>query len=199
MEIAQDDEMMLSQVESKVYSIVELFNRPVTVEEIAYEMGMDDAIIARLFDSLVKKDKLVIYSPSTGKIDYYAPYNSKSGLDAVLSQKYADLIGPLQEKYNQAETEQKRLKDQLNSLYANIITMMGVFVAIFALIIVNINGIGLIIQPESSIKDAIIKLLMLNIPLLISIIVLILGIKWLTSTSKFKKKGDKRTRAGKNT
>ncbi len=90
MENTQDDEMMLSQTERKVYSIIEMFNRPVTVEEIAYEMGVETNTIARVFGSLVKKDKLVVYPSSSGKLDYYAPYNSKSGLNAVLSQKFVD-------------------------------------------------------------------------------------------------------------
>ena len=64
-------------------------------------------------------------------------------------------------------------------MYANLLTIMGIFVAIFALIVINIEAIGMFTSNVMSSTDLFWSLVKLNIPIVVTITILILLIKFL--------------------
>lgn len=184
---AMTEDKFLNELEQKILQVVMLYNRPVTVSEIANELAISQHRAALLFSSLVEKGNLVVFSSSNRRAKYYAVSNSKEAIDKELSQKYVDLIEPLEKKYEEIKLEQAKLTEQLNGVYVQLITLMGIFVVIFALIIINVSAIG---EFANSIADPIElckTLAVLNIPLVISLFFLTLLIKWVIKPSKKKK------------
>ena len=169
----------LSSIERKVLQVITVFNRPVSAEEIAYEMGMPKDIVLKILENLVNKGNVVIYQSKIGDQTYYTPLSSKSGLDSVLSQKYADMAAGLEKKYLEVRSENDILKAKIEQFYSNIITIMGVFIALFALIVINIEAIGMFVSDISDSSDLFWSLLKLNIPIIITIAVLLVLIKLL--------------------
>lgn len=172
----------LSDIEQKFLRAISLYNRPVTVSEIATELGISSATVSRRFQSLLQKGNIVEYTANGGKQRYYTPTLSKTGLDAVLSQKYADIAGSLEKQYADIKAENDNLRQQIDKLYANILTLMGIFVSIFSLIIINVDAIGSFMMNVDNSDVLFRTLIKLNVPLVTAIVVLILLIKFLFLT-----------------
>lgn len=170
----------LNDAERKILQVITLFNRPVTIDEVSAELDLPFRYVQEVFSQLQKKGNIVIYE-SRGR-QYYAPITSKDGLDAILSQKYADIASSLESQYAEIKDENEDLRQQIRGLYANILTLMGIFVAIFSLIVVNVNGIGIYLQTVADSTEMFYALLKLNIPLILAIFFLILMVKLLLNT-----------------
>ena len=170
----------LNDAERKILQVITLFNRPVTIDEVSAELDLPFRYVQEVFSQLQKKGNIVIYE-SRGR-QYYAPITSKDGLDAILSQKYADIASSLESQYAEIKDENEDLRQQIQGLYANILTLMGIFVAIFSLIVVNVNGIGIYLQTVADSTEMFYALLKLNIPLILAIFFLILMVKLLLNT-----------------
>lgn len=181
------EDTMLDSIERKVLRTMTLFNRPVTVNEISEELNMSTNYVNRVFSQLQNKGNIVAYI-SRGN-QYYAPTTSKGGLDAILSQKYADIASSLENRYAEIKAENEELRQQISRLYANILTLMGIFVAIFSLIVININAIGIFLKDVTDSTEMFYSLLKLNIPVLLTIFFFLLMIKFLlyTPTKRSKK------------
>lgn len=172
----------LSEIEQKFLKAISLYNRPVTVSEIATELGVSRPMVIHQLQSLLKKGNIVKYASQDGVQQYYSPTVSKTGLDAVLSQKYADIAGSLEKQYADIKAENDNLRQQIDKLYANILTLMGIFVSIFSLIIINVDAIGSFMMNVDNSDVLFRTLIKLNVPLLTAIVVLILLIKLLFLT-----------------
>ena len=172
----------LSETEQKFLKAISLYNRPVTVSEIATELGVSRPMVIHQLQSLLKKGNIVEYTSNGGKQRYYTPTLSKTGLDAVLSQKYADIAGSLEKQYADIKAENDNLRQQIDKLYANILTLMGIFVSIFSLIIINVDAIGSFMMNVDNSDVLFRTLIKLNVPLVTAIVVLILLIKFLFLT-----------------
>lgn len=168
----------LTEIEQKVFQVISLLNRPVTIREISKEMNIPLAVAREVFHSLEEKGNIVAYASEQAKSQYYTPTASKTGLDALLSQKYVDMVGPLEKQYEDIKAENENLKQQVNKLYANILTLMGIFVAIFSLIVINVNAIGTYVITISTSEELFGALVKLNIPLTVAIVVLVLLIRF---------------------
>ena len=176
----------LSEAEQKFLKVISLYNRLVTISEIAFELSVPIKVATRYFQSLLQKGNIVEYTSNGGKQRYYTPTLSKTGLDAVLSQKYADIAGSLEKQYADIKAENDNLRQQIDKLYANILTLMGIFVSIFSLIIINVDAIGSFMMNVDNSDVLFRTLIKLNVPLVIAIAVLILLIRFLLLT-KLKK------------
>ena len=170
-------DQVLSEMERTILQAITVYNRPVTAQEIAYELNISLHTVNSLFRKLVEKGNLVKYSTSNNRSTYYAVANSKEAIDQALSQKYVDMIAPLEKKFDEIKEAQEKLDVQLQGVYAQIITLMGIFVAVFALVIVNVNAIGEFTRSITDICELCKALAILNIPLVISLAALMLFIK----------------------
>jgi len=180
------EETILNEMERKVLGCMALYNRPVTVREISFELNLPLKKVAAVFKSLQKKGNIVIYSSEKGERDFYALTTSKAGMESALSQMYADIAGALEKQYESIKTENEHLQQQIDKIYANILTLMGIFVAIFALIVININGIGLFVEKTTTFDELFWALLKLNVPLILAIGILVALIKWFLHSKKRK-------------
>lgn len=180
------DDKFLDELERKVLQAIIMYNRPVTVHEIANELAISLHRGNYIFSRLIDKGNLIALSSSKGRNKYYVASNSKEAIDKALSQKYVDLIEPLEKKYEEIKLEQAKLNDQLNSVYVQILTLMGIFVAIFALIIINVSSIGEFAKNIADPMEMLKTLIILNVPLVISLIALTGLIKWVIKPPKKK-------------
>lgn len=169
----------LNEFQRKVLQVITLYNRPVTMEEVAEEMGVPYKRAQQAFNVLVSVGNIVTYTSSKSHQRYYALTASKSGIDAMLAQKYADMAGSFEKQYQEVKAENAHLREQIDKLYANILTLMGIFVAIFALIVINVSAIGSYAAEALHSGDLFFTLFKLNVPLVVSISVLVLLIKYL--------------------
>ncbi|HZK62129.1 MAG TPA: HTH domain-containing protein [Anaerovoracaceae bacterium] len=200
----------------KVLKVIEIYNRPVTAREIANEMDISMQTVYGAIQQLLREGKIEEYSSEDAslnnsaisrKINYYAVAQSNlpivdSRLDSLavltdkynsfskkLSQEYVNLDTEIREQTNLLEARVNELENSTKNIYASIISIMGVFVAIFSLIILNISVVSESIN--GSTMDLLIKLVVLNIPLVGTIIILLFAVKYLIITPLCKSsKGD---------
>lgn len=184
------EEKVLTDIEKKVLAVITLYNRPVTAKEVAEELDVTLRTIIAVIQKLISKGNVVKFESKEGG-QFYTLVSSESGLDTIISQKYADMAGALEKQYNEIKEENEKLKVQMENLYANMLTLMGVFVAVFALIVINIDAIGIYVSKAESSVDLFYDLLNLNIPLLISITVMVLLIKVFLWKPNLRKKNRK--------
>ena len=104
-----------------------------------------------------------------------------NSINEELSQKYVDMASALEKQYKEIKEENENLKNKIDKIYTNMISLMGIFVAIFALIIINVESIGTFAANANSSDEMFINLVILNIPLVISLIVLSILIGALTN------------------
>lgn len=180
------NDQLLSELERKILEVITIYNRPVNTQEIAYELNISLHTVNNVFRKLVDKGNLVVYSTSNSRSKYYAAANNKEAIDQTLSQKYVDMIEPLEKKFEEIKREQEKLNSQLHGVYAQVITLMGIFVAIFALIIINVNAIGEYARTITEFWELCKALVLLNIPLVISLTILTLLIKLIIKAPKKK-------------
>ena len=178
-ENTNNEEQMLTNLERKVLQVIELFNRPVTVYEVSYEMGMDLQVTNETIVTLVKKDKLIKIKPTKSDTIYYTPLTSKSGIEIMINQKYVDMVQQLDVEYSEIKKEQDNLNNQIKGIYGQIITLMGIFISIFALVIINVNAISEFVNRTSTICELFKSLLVLNVPIVVSLAALILLIRFI--------------------
>lgn len=186
-DVLNKDDKFLDELERKVLQAIIMYNRPVTVHEIANELAIGLHRANIIFSKLIDKGNLIVLSSSKGRNKYYVASNSKEAIDKALSQKYVDLIEPLEKKYEEIRLEQGKLNEQLNSVYVQIITLMGIFVAIFALIIINVSSISEFVKNITDTMEMLKTLIILNVPLVSSLIILTGLIKWVIKPPKKKK------------
>lgn len=181
------DNKMLTDIERKILQVITMLNRPVTIQEVAYELGIHLHIANNAFRELLNKGNVIAFTPANSRNKYYAAANSKEAIEQTLAQKYVDLIEPLEKKFEEVKQEQEKLNSQLHGVYAQIITLMGIFVAIFALIIINVNAIGELTSTIANPWELCKALAILNIPLVISLVILTLLIRLVIKPPKKKK------------
>ena len=181
------DNKMLTDTERKILQVITMLNRPVTIQEVAYELGIHLHIANNAFRELLNKGNIIAFTPANSRNKYYAVANSKEAIEQTLAQKYVDLIEPLEQQFEEVKQEQEKLNSQLHGIYAQIITLMGIFVAIFALIIINVNAIGEFTSTIANPWELCKTLAILNIPLVISLTILTLLIRLVITPPKKKK------------
>lgn len=186
MESFNSEKIAIQELEDKVLHAMKIYNRPVTIEEISNELALPLYRTNVVFSRLRDRGEIISYASAKGKRVYYTPATDKRGLDDVLAQKYADMAGSLEKQFAEIKAENESLHKQIDQIYANILTIMGIFVALFALIVINVEAIGIFISNISDASVLFWSLLKINIPILIAITVLVLLIKFLLHTSKRK-------------
>lgn len=163
--------MMSDELKEKVFEIITSSDSPIPISKIAEDTRMSMASVSRIVANLISDGK--VDKVGDGKSNYYQSHDSKrTPEEKSLNDKYAQLDAALTEKVERAEKETQHL-------YVNMISIMGVFVAIFSLIVINTNAIVGKLSQDESIGCTFLKLLVLNIPVLLCIIALLFGIRFI--------------------
>lgn len=130
--------------------------------------------------SLVKDVKL---THDTSIDDFVNKYVS---LSKEMNQQYVNFAEDISHKTCDIENKVSALELQTKNIYANLISIMGIFVALFSLIIINTEAISKFIPPNGQLHDIFLKLVILNIPIVLSIIILMLCIRYIILKPLFK-------------
>ena len=173
--------------EDKILRLMEVYDRPVTAAEIAQEFDMPQKRINEALIRLEKDSKVVAFINKHNRYTYFALNAGSSQYENALTQKYISLTEGLEEKYKKVDKRNQELEKRINSLYANILTLMGIFVALFALIVINVQAINTYVTSLDSVKEMFLFALLLNIPLVISIVVLLIVSRLVIKSFDFKK------------
>lgn len=173
-----DEEKMNATMElkNKILKVMDIYNRPVTANEIAEELDVPLKLIKNIFTLLLSRGEIIEYSSKSGK-RYYEPASKKEDINETISQKYVDMASALEKQYEEIKEENEELRNQIDKLYSNMISLMGIFVAIFALVIINVDAINSFVSKVENAGELFLDLVVLNIPIIISIGTIIVLIK----------------------
>ena len=187
--------MNMLDIENEIIKCMEVYDRPITANDIAQELNIHRNTAFYRLDKMVEKGMVTVLSgspnmpDSTKKIKYYTL--SKSDEEIVKDKEFLKLYQTVNDIKNEiyeqkdkiAEEKEeifkkiKTTEDDVKNIYANIISIMSIFVAIFSLIIINTTAIYNGVLKVDSVCEIFKRLLILNIPLVVSIIVLLLAVK----------------------
>lgn len=133
------DIKMDRNISKEIQQLLEI-SPAMTITNISEELGITKATCLTCLNDLI--DKKIVYSFKTknGRKTYYSieehtTVNDIENMRKVVKEETVnakDAYDDLEEKYNE-------VNKNVNGLYANIISIIAVFVAIFALITVNAN------------------------------------------------------------
>lgn len=162
----------------KVTETIRLFYRPASAREIAEATGLSNTAVIVSLEKLINSG--IIETVKSGTAVYFQMSSSgKSIQEKNLDKRFVELDEALNEKIIKHAQRIERIEKETEHIYANMISIMGVFVAIFALIVINANAVAGTISQEKNICNALLKLIVLNLPVVICIIVLLVGIRFI--------------------
>lgn len=158
--------------------ILDLLNEkaPMTIRKIAEETAMPHSTCARVLAKLCEEDKIVKIQGSSSGRTYYlvnreATFADVSNMHIEIAKDTIDA----RDSYEDLSNEMVSIQENVNGLYANLISIISVFVAIFALITVNANIAFKL--TESNMHNVFCGIIAINIFVVICIIVLLLATK----------------------
>ena len=162
----------------KITETVRLFNAPVSMRQIAEATGYSLAITSRALAKLVSQG--VLERVGSGNTRYYQIRTAQKSKEEIdLETRFVELSEALDEKIARHDRRIERIEKETEHLYTNMISIMGVFVAIFALIVINANAVAGTISEDAKICDALLKLVVLNVPVVFCIIALLVGVRFI--------------------
>ncbi len=190
----------------KIIDLLEKSTTPMSMREISDTLNLSMKTTHRILSELQETNKideilsdevLANTAQVKRKVRFFTlVQNNTNPEDKSTNLQYIKRIEPVERKIEYIETElqnklsefehqskilQERsdsLSEKLNHIYVNIISMMGVFIAIFAIIIINVNEISDIMKNTNfNVLENIKYLCMLSAPLVISIIALLGGVR----------------------
>lgn len=156
---------------------------PVTAHTISTALGIPTVHIERVLDELQMGGKVKKFTSNkqngTNRVYYAIPdSNVYSNLgDSGDSIEVIQQTVNVKDGYENLSNKIEKIDKNVNGLYANIISIMSIFVGIFALIAVNAN-IAFEIT-EENIRDVFLGIICTNIFVVICIIILLLGVKFI--------------------
>lgn len=177
----------MSELSEKILSVMKIYGRPVTIAEISDELAITRTVVLKVINSLVDSEKVKLYT-TNGKNIYYALVSESKNDDSQiktselineLNQKYANLDSDLQSKSELLDKRIEEVENNTKNIYLNIISIMAVFIAIFTLVISNVEMLKEYITSNDTICDVVMKIAVINIPLLVVIFFILLMIRFL--------------------
>ena len=188
--------MNMQNIEDAIIKYMEVYDRPITANDIVHELNMSRSAVFRHLSQMVEKGVLTVLTGSPDnvgdynrRIKYYTLSKSEEEIDKdkeflKLYQTVNNIKDEIYEQKDKIAEEKEEIFKKINNtetdvknIYANIISIMSIFVAIFSLIIINTTAIYNGVLKVDSVCEIFKRLLILNIPLVVSIIVLLLAVK----------------------
>lgn len=179
--------MELRELDKKILSLINEEKLPQSQEEISNYLGYTRAAV---INSLKKLEDLgyIKRAGNSKTRQYYITVKAFNRLDPKnlerIDKEFNDITADtkdnyqnIKEKTEELERQMINFEDKMNLFYVNIISIMAVFVAIFALININIKVVADVATNLSCI--AIITCLIINVSAIITIGFLLLLIKWI--------------------
>lgn len=176
--------MNSKSLHEQIMNLFDTIKCPLTLTTISNSLNYSHASTIRTLQELIKAGKVKELTPENNSAEkYYMPTDplflstSSPNHESVTLKNIEQKLVNTLSKYNELSKEIENSQKQLKSIYANIISIMSIFVSIFALITVNGNIVFSITQ--ENLTNYISGIILVNIFVIICIISLLLAIKFL--------------------
>lgn len=183
----------MSDIDKRIEEIVRE-KGPITLVNICKELDLDIAIssIRISLNCLVEEGQISkLEAKNSGNIYYYAPRGATFSDVSNMHKEIAKETVEVKDTYEELEKKYEKINKSVNGIYANIISIISIFVGIFALITVNANIVFKL--TEENMENVFIGIIAINIFVVICIIALLLMVRFviieplLNGTKKNKK------------
>lgn len=162
---------------------------PMTVESISYKFHHSQREVQRALDELMAGEKIKMIKPensNTGRVYYtvrdekkaISDENEKADLDngeTRVKTVVDQVIVNAKDNYEDLTVKIEGIDKNVNGIYVNIISMMAIFVAIFALITVNANIVFTLTEENAT--KVLVGIIAINIFVVMCIIALLVGVR----------------------
>lgn len=149
---------------------------PLSARQIAEKLLINEKYCIRCLKILIESGKVVqLQANSSGRTYYIANKRATvADVDNMHIEIAKDTV-EAKDTYEDLSEKIKKIDDNVNGIYANIISIMSIFVAIFALIVVNTN-IAFELAKENM-SGVFFGIIAINIFVVICIVALLLSVK----------------------
>jgi predicted transcriptional regulator len=162
-------------------------NRPVSAKEISDALNITRASTIRALSILQKEGKVIsssgneTFKGGVRQVSFYTVATTEDAINKV-KQIEVNIAAEQQEKINMMETRLKEVEEKEKKFYSEIVSIMGVFVAIFALIITNVEILQESIVSKMSTCELAEKIIIIDGSMILSIMILLLMVRWIINT-----------------
>ena len=196
--------------ETDIFEFIAKSSRPVRLNEIAEATGYTQpaalVFVKRLISQgrIIEGQDYIITGQYRRAYKMYSAVKEQKGVPDALKEQYREFEKGMLQKYTEFSAEVheevkeiRQISQKANQvskkLYADIITLMGIFVSIFSLVIINIQAIQGIIDSKN-VWSSLLRMLLINVPLLVTIIVLLISVRLIIINPLLGRKKDKRNK-----
>lgn len=176
----------MTNINDSIKEFLIISGMPMTVESVAEGIGQTSFRTQRGLDELemggIVEKILPKNANSSNRVYYSITCEKEVAIKKTENDKYVSNeqtstqnIVNVKDRYTDLEEKVKRIDDNVNSIYVNIISIMSVFVAIFSLITVNANMVFDLSKED--VCNVIWGIILMNIFVVICILVLLFGIR----------------------
>ena len=181
----------MSDISKDVLDLLESSGKPLSLSEIANSLCYTKCSLNIALQKMVENKQIQSYTSMTAKgnnfvnMMYYSILNNEKDNDSKnieklideLNQKYVNLDSDLQLKNEELNRRIEEVENNTKNIYLNIISIISVFIAIFTLIITNVQVLKDYIAVDDTVCNVSMKMAVINIPLLIVIFFVLLMIR----------------------
>ncbi|MDO4563979.1 MAG: hypothetical protein Q4C12_09165 [Clostridia bacterium] len=194
----------MSSISESILEYIASAGAPVSIANIVKETEFSKAVVSRTLLGLVEGGKLIVSDSyerlSNGcsrkvkfymipaslgsdgneqKIDVKAFVTQIRLLEQSMLDQYASFTVKTENELENTRRIELEASERTKKLYVDVITLMGVFISLFSIIVINIEAIQNAFSPQTCVWHSVVDLLLLNLPLVVSILVLLFGIRLL--------------------
>jgi len=163
--------------EEKVEACFRKHQEPLSRREIAEELGVTERSVMRSLSNLA--DKGIISQIGSSRYSVWCLTENNGGITAdefsnlrtLLNDNVADAKGASEK----LEEKVREVEDKINKVYLDLIAIMGIFVAVFSLVVSNAGRVCDIAQSELKMSEVIVGIVVSNG----STIVVVASLLWL--------------------
>ncbi len=179
-------------IKVKVLEYIEQADGPVSAMEISEALGITRGAVHNALSYLIDNNKVIQNKTGTRKVGYYISKASDPSVNEI-RQDRVDYASEHREEIERLEARINEVEEKEKRFYSEMVSIMAIFVAIFALIITNVDIINNSVTMNMSNCELFKRVLIIDIPVVVSIIVLMLMVKVVTrsKSKKSKKRKDK--------
>lgn len=182
-------------IENEILELLEQ-KGSLTIRQIAEQLNIAQSTCTMRLKKLGEEGKLLQISAKNSGKTYYAL--SKGGFTAEEHDNLRDVIVKenidTKDAYEVLSEKIEKIDNNVNGLYANMISIISILVAIFALITVNAN-IAFELTQEN-LQGVFVGIIAINVFVVICIIALLICVKLIIINPMLGKKGKKKSKRG---
>ena len=189
MAVEGEKKMESNQLNTKIINYLEKSLSPMTAVSMSHDLNESLNNIERALGELEVGnlvEKIIPKNKNSNRIYYAVKRNSFNGIDeknvsnnekavnavkSAIAQETVDV----KDGYEDLSEKIERVDKNVNGLYANIISIMSIFVAIFALITVNANIVFKLTQEDM--QAVFLGIITINVFVVICILALLMGVR----------------------